>query len=288
MDKYSNEKKIDNNRLNSLNKDKNVLSYFGEWTQKVDELSPSFLNALPFEHIIIDHFLEASFADLLHDSYPTNYDNWYKYENPIEMKYTFDDIFSLNHSIQDYFHLLCTDDFIHIMRRLTGQTDITFDEYLHGAGLHCHPTNGKLNIHLDYEKHPITGLERKINIILFLTKGWNPEWNGQNELWDKTAKNCVVKTDVVFNRAIIFKTNDISFHGLPRRINCPQDKFRKTMAFYYVSPLNNSKREEEYRKKAKYVITDEDEMENEKMHRLCLIRSNRRLTKEDLDDYNYR
>lgn len=282
MDNYSREEKINQGILTEINAYKNVLSYFGNWTNEVDKMRPQFLNAQPFEHIVIDNFLDADFAEKLHNAFPTNYDNWYKYENPIELKYSFDNIPGLDDVIQDYFHYLCADAFIYVMRRLTGQLEITYDEYLHGAGLHCHPTGGKLNIHLDYEKHPITGMERKINVILFLTKEWDPAWNGQNELWDKNAQNCVVKTDVVFNRAIIFKTNDISFHGLPNRINCPDGFYRKTMAFYYVSPLSSIKREEEYRKKAKYVITDKDEMNNPDLHRLCSIRANRRITKDDL------
>jgi Rps23 Pro-64 3,4-dihydroxylase Tpa1-like proline 4-hydroxylase len=285
MDNYSREKKINPDLLQEINQYNNVLLHFGEWVKDADNLRTKFVNAEPFEHIVIDGFLDRNFAEQLHEVFPENYDTWYKYENPIELKYSFDNILLLDSCIQHYFHYLCADTFVNIMRRLTGIQDITFDEYLHGAGLHCHPRHGKLNIHLDYEKHPITGKERKINVILFLSKGWDSAWNGQNELWDKKAENCIVKTDVVFNRAIIFKTNDISFHGLPNRITCPEGHFRKTLAFYYVSPLSSIKPEDEYRKKAKYVITDKDEMDNPALKKLCAIRANRRLTKEDLEDF---
>lgn len=284
MDNYSREKKINPNLLQQMNQYSDVSLYFGAWTKDADNLRNRFINAEPFEHIVIDDFLEHNFAEQLHAAFPENYDDWYKYENPIELKYSFDNISSLDICIQHYFHYLCADAFVDVIRRLTGIQDITYDEYLHGAGLHCHPRNGKLNIHLDYEKHPITGKERKINVILFLSKGWDTTWNGQNELWDKNAQNCIVKTDVVFNRAIIFKTNDISFHGLPNRITCPEGNYRKTLAFYYVSPLSSVKPEDEYRKKAKYVITDKDELDNPALKRLCSIRANRRLTKEDLAD----
>ena len=283
MDNYSREKKINPDLLQEINQSNNVLLHFGEWVKDADNLRTKFVNAEPFEHIVIDGFLECNFAEKLYEVFPENYNDWYKYENPIELKYSFDNISSLDSCIQYYFHYLCADSFVNIMRRLTGIQDITFDEYLHGAGLHCHPRHGKLNIHLDYEKHPITGKERKINVILFLSKGWDSTWNGQNELWDKKAENCIVKTDVVFNRAIIFKTNDISFHGLPNKITCPEGHFRKTLAFYYVSPLSYIKPEDEYRKKAKYVITDKDEMDNPALKKLCAIRANRRLTKEDLE-----
>jgi len=259
-----------------------VLRYFGDWTSNIHHLKNAFLSASPFEHIVIDHFLNESYANTLYNQFPEQFDNWHKYENPIEVKYTYDDIDTLHESINNYFYYLSSITMVDIFRKLTGITDLTFDEYLHGAGLHCHPKYGRLNVHLDYEKHPITNKERRLNIILFMTKDWDPLWNGQNELWDKDATNCMVKTDVVFNRAIIFKTNDISWHGISSPIICPEQYFRKSLAYYYVSPLTTLKNE--YRNKATYMLPDNDR-KNVNLQYLCKIRSNRRLTNEDLQLY---
>ena len=246
--------KLESEHLNKINSQENILENFGNWVNEIEILKNKFLNAQPFEHIVIENFLNESYADELYDLFPTNFDNWHKYENPIEVKYAFDDINSLDEKMKNFFYFLSSDKLIDIFRQITHIKDLTFDEYLHGAGLHCHPRSGKLNIHLDYEKHPFTGKERRLNIIFFLTKDWNDEWNGQNELWDKEAKSCVVKTGIRFNKAIIFKTNNISWHGLPEKILCPENHFRKSLAFYYVSPLTNEKDENDYRKKAQYII----------------------------------
>ena len=277
--------KIKNNHLENINEigDK-VLNKFGTWTKNIDNLQNQFSNATPFEHIVIDDFLNNDYANKLYDHFPEQFDNWYTYENPIEVKYSYDNINETEDELKNYFYYLSSNNMIDIFRKLTNIDDLTYDEYLHGAGLHCHPKYGKLNIHLDYEKHPITGKERRLNIILFLSKGWNQKWGGQNELWDKDAKKCITKTDIKFNRAIIFKTNDISWHGLPSPINCPEDHFRKSLAFYYVSPLKSVKKE--YRNKAKYIITNKNKkIEENKLQELCKIRSNRRITNEDLKIY---
>ena len=50
-------------------------------------------------------------------------------------------------------------------------------------------------------------------------------------------KECVVKTYPKFNSAIIFKTDEITWHGLPEKIMCPEGVFRKSLAYYYISPL---------------------------------------------------
>lgn len=275
--------KIKNNDLENFNKlEKDVLDKFGNWIKNIDLLREKFLTALPFEHIVIDDFLNIEYVNKLYDSFPEQFDEWYKYENPIEVKYTYDNIDTLNSELKNYFYYLSSNVIVDIFRKLTNINDLTYDEYLHGAGLHCHPKYGRLNIHLDYEKHPFTGKERRLNVILFLTKEWQKEWGGQNELWNIDATECITKTDIKFNRAIIFKTNDISWHGLPNPITCPEGIYRKSLAFYYISPLKSFKTE--YRNKAKYILTD-DKKNDENLQRLCKIRSNRRLTNEDLQLY---
>jgi Rps23 Pro-64 3,4-dihydroxylase Tpa1-like proline 4-hydroxylase len=277
--------KIDKQYLNEINL-LNMENYFGNWINNISNLNKQFLTAIPYEHIVIDNFLDEKYANEIYNKYPNNFDNWYKYENPLEFKYTYDNINNLDQSIKKFYYYLSSNKMVDIFRKLTNIKDLTYDEYLHGSGLHCHPKNGKLNIHLDYEKHPISGKERRLNIIYFTSKNWDTNWNGQSELWDETATKCITKTDVVFNRAIIFKTNDITWHGVPNKIECPENIYRKTMAFYYVSPLSSKKNENEYRKKAKYIITDNIDKKNEEnINILCKIRAERRLTDKDIELY---
>ena len=109
-------------------------------------------------------------------NYPNDFENWHKYYNPIEVKYANDNINNMDKSIKDLFYLLSTNQLIEIFSKITGINDLEYDPYLHGAGLHSHPKYGRLNIHLDYEKHIILkNKQRRLNIILFLTKDWKKE-----------------------------------------------------------------------------------------------------------------
>jgi Rps23 Pro-64 3,4-dihydroxylase Tpa1-like proline 4-hydroxylase len=259
------------------------LTYFGEWTKDISNLNTAFLNAEPFEHIVIDDFLETSYAEKISEKFPAVNSDWHEYKNPIEVKYTYDAINDLDTDLKNFFYYLSSPEVTNIMRSITGISDLEYDEYLHGAGLHKHPRYGRLNIHLDYEKHPISGKERRLNVILFMSKEWDPIWNGSNELWDKDVTKCITKTQIKFNRAIIFKTNDISWHGLPEQIMCPDDVFRNSLAYYYVSPLNTQKSEDSYRKKAKFIKRPEDPFD-EQMQKLYDIRPQRRITQEDMNE----
>jgi hypothetical protein len=262
--------------------DNSVLHFFGNWINDIDNLRNIFLNNKPFEHIVIDNFLEESYAEKISCLFPDIDDKWHEYKNPIEVKYAFDKIDSLPVELKNYFYYLSTSEIIDIIKKITMIDDLEYDEYLHGAGLHQHPRYGRLNIHLDYEKHPYSGKERRLNIILFMSKNWDINWNGANELWDNHVRKCISKTEIKFNRAIIFKTNDISWHGLPEKILCPKNIFRKSLAYYYVSPLNTQKMEEQYRKKAKFIKRPEDPYD-EKIEKLYKIRSYRLITQKDME-----
>lgn len=286
METNVNEKKIkiDSHYLEKINQNEKMDSFFGNWINNVDVLREQFLNGKPFENIVIDDFLEESYAEKLASLFPKNHNDWYYYENPIEVKYAFDNIDELPEELKKYFYYLSSDFIIQKIASITNIPDLHYDEYLHGAGLHSHPRYGRLNIHLDYEKHPYSGKERRINIIFFLNKDWDPTWKGANELWGKcVSEGCLKKTQVKFNRAIIFKTNDISFHGLPDKIMCPENIFRNSLAYYYVSPLNSKKKENEYRKKAKFIKSPHEKY-NYNMDKLYEIRRNRRITKQDMQN----
>ena len=83
------------------------------------------------------------------------------------------------------FYLLSTDNVTEIFSKISSIENLEYDPYLNGAGLHAHPRYGRLHMHLDYEKHPkLVNKERRLNIILFLTKDWKEEWNGDNQLWN--------------------------------------------------------------------------------------------------------
>ena len=286
---YTNNK-INKKYLEKINYENNSKKYFGEWINNIDILKEKYSNALPFEHIKINNFLEEDYAEEIYKNFPTDFENWHKYWNPIEVKYANDDINNMDKSIKDVFYLLSSDKLIKVFSQITGITDLEYDPYLHGAGLHSHPRYGRLNLHLDYEKHPkLINKQRRLNIILFLTKNWKKEWNGDNQLWDKNMKECIVKTYPKYNSAIIFKTDELSWHGLPEKIMCPENVFRKSLAYYYISPLVNKEYENKigndgsgFRTKATFIKRPSDPC-NERMEEFYKIRPYRRIEPEDID-----
>ncbi len=261
---------------------------FGEWVND-ESLTNLFQNARPFPHVTIDQFLVPELAESLHVQFPVYCpDHWFEYRNPLELKFAHNDIQKMPQTFQNLFDALASPTIINIFRKITGIPDLEADEYLHGSGLHLHPRNGRLMLHLDYEKHPLSGKQRRLNLILYLSKDWDPAWKGATELWDESVTRCEVSSEVVFNRAIVFQTNEMSWHGVPEIIRCPRGTYRKTLAFYYMSPLTSAPNDEKvganqegFRTKACFKQRPQD-TKDAGIDALLAIRPHRRLTAEDV------
>jgi Rps23 Pro-64 3,4-dihydroxylase Tpa1-like proline 4-hydroxylase len=282
--------KINYDYLKSFENNDN-LKYFGNWVNNIDKIHQEYQNKKPFSYIVIDNFLKKEYCDKIEEKFPLDIENYHKYYNPIEVKYARDDINNLPNDIKNLFYILSTKQMIEIFSKITGINNLEFDPHLHGAGLHLHPRLGRLNLHLDYEKHPILeNKQRRLNIILYLNKNWNSEWNGATELWNDKVSECIYKSDIVFNKAIIFQTNEISFHGLPEKILCPENEFRKSFAYYYISDLETKKdnnkfgsNKDGFRTKATFIKRPSDE-DLIQMKKLYEIRPNRRITQDDMNE----
>ena len=235
--------KIENDKLDKFNflTDEEKKSYFGEWLSDVstkEKLKKLYVESDPFPYVIIENFLNINLANEISELFPEDINEYHHYNNPIEVKYTYDNISKLDPKLQSVFYILSTD---YISKYFSDITNIKLevDPYLNGAGLHKMPRNGRLGIHLDYEKHPILNKQRRLNIILYLNKEWKEEWNGDSELWNEDYSECKVRSYPVFNRAIIFRTDEISWHGVSEKILCPEGMYRQSIAYYYLSDLEH-------------------------------------------------
>jgi len=187
--------------------------------------------------VVIDNFLDENTARNVLEEFPVPDASWWFYNNPIEVKYTMDHLDAAKMPmICQVYQKLQSQDTVQLIRRITHIPDLESDPYLHGAGLHYHPRGGKLDMHLDYSVHPFTGKERRLNIILYLNPLWKEEYGGHIELWDSAFTGPQKRVLPAFNRAILFQTSDISYHGMPHPLTCPPEEGRKSLAIYYVSP----------------------------------------------------
>jgi len=224
------------------------------------------MEKVPFDHIVIDNFFPLEKARKLSQEFPDYNDSkWFCYNSLLEKKKANNNWYDFPPETYRTFSFLNSCKFVKSLREKTKIEKLYPDIGLHGGGWHIHSKGGKLNIHLDYSIHPKTGLQRKLNLIVYLTEGWKSEWGGGLELWSHNSKTKLPLKqekviDNVFNRAILFDTTQNSWHGLPQPLDCPEGVYRKSIAVYYMTdPLNNT----DPRNRALYAPTKEQENNEE-------------------------
>jgi hypothetical protein len=143
-----------------------------------DELAPQFNAAKPFHHVVIDNFLTEEAAHAVAAEFPAyNGPVWNEYNNAIEVKKAYNHWDKFPPVTYKLFNFFNSPGFTCEIAKLCGG-QLFADPGLHGGGWHSHGPGGKLNMHLDYSIHPKTGLERRINLILYVQPEWRTEWGG--------------------------------------------------------------------------------------------------------------
>jgi len=221
-----------------ISRDENILSSFNsqlDFAIRVKE----WRDSKPFSHLVIPNFLPLDLANRVAEEFPTHESsNWKAYKNPLEEKKLLNDWEKFGPYTYQLIQYLCSSDFVGKIEVLTGGK-LWPDFGLNGGGLHTHRSGSKLNVHLDYSIHPKLGLERRLNLLIYLTPTWNPNWGGALELWEPNENNDgpgrrAKSIDAIFNTAVIFDTSQNSWHGLPEPINCPKSIYRNSLATYYL------------------------------------------------------
>jgi Rps23 Pro-64 3,4-dihydroxylase Tpa1-like proline 4-hydroxylase len=192
-----------------------------------------FKGNVPFDHCVVDEFLTAETLAGVSDEFlsPDSL-KWFRYNNAIEDKMALNDWNSFPKTTYDLFSYMTSPEFVGALSDLTG-TRLYADPGLHGGGWHCHGTGGNLNPHLDYSIHPKLGLQRKLNIIVYVSDDLKEEHGGHLGLYKRD--NTLVKEVVPkYNRAVIFDTSQDSWHGMSRPLTQPEGIYRKSLAVYYL------------------------------------------------------
>jgi hypothetical protein len=200
----------------------------------------------PYKHLVIDNFFDEEIANLCLQSFPDLDQECWEHANDadIEIKYrtTWKSEFDIPDGIVDAIRIMNSSPFLLAMSNKFGIPKIIPDPYFTGGGLNVTKPGGLLDIHVDGNYHDASGLNRRLNALLYLNPNWEPGWGGEFGIYDENGEKCIKKLAPIFNRLVIFDSHDKSFHGLPSPLNFPDGEVRKSIILYYYTkaPRPNS------------------------------------------------
>src|ERR1700761_428959 len=194
-----------------------------------EKLRMDYLLADPYPYLIIDNFCDPEKLKALYAGIP-------------ELNNKSRDYMFANNKFEKSNYRVLGPEFDELYRELSSQRMNDFLSFIahetvfvdpvnHGGGLHQGKKNSFLDMHLDFNYHPLQkGWFRNMNLLLYLNKDWKPEYKGDLKLEDLRSGE-KKELGVPFNRMIIQQCRAYTLHGYDMT-NFPEGKFRTSVATY--------------------------------------------------------
>jgi Rps23 Pro-64 3,4-dihydroxylase Tpa1-like proline 4-hydroxylase len=192
--------------------------------------------AKPYPHIVFDNFFDPDILDQVLTEFPKpDAIRWQQFNNAQEIKLASASETSFGPATRLLMYHLNSITFLEFLSKVTGIANLIPDPSFQGGGLHQIVRGGKLGVHADFNSHSSYGLDRRLNLLVYLNKNWQEDYGGHLQLWDREMRHCEAKVLPLFNRVMVFGTTDYTFHGHPDPLQCPEGMTRKSLALYYFS-----------------------------------------------------
>lgn len=203
----------------------------------IASLCERFQNADPFPHVVIDGLFDTRELLEVVAAFPEPAAmKWAAFDSPTEKKLGFHHEKSrLPGAIRQFLYKLNSFEMLALLEAVTGIEGLIPDPYFGGGGIHQIERGGFLKVHADFNWHPKLKLDRRLNMLVYLNEGWQGEWGGALELWDREMRQARVSVSPQLNRTVIFATNDLSYHGHPEPLRSPAGVTRKSLSLYYYT-----------------------------------------------------
>ena len=203
-----------------------------------EALRSKFINAKPVPHIVIDNFIDVDDARSVVSAYPD-------FDAALQLGKTFktvnerkkvqvSDSTKFSGAVAALNDALASREFLSDLAYITNIPNLVADEQLVGGGMHITGPGGHLDVHVDFNFIEERQLHRRLNLLVYLNDPWSPDWGGQFQLWNADVSKCEETFDPIFNRCVIFETNEVSYHGVvPVSPGAPAP--RRSFATYYYT-----------------------------------------------------
>jgi hypothetical protein len=197
------------------------------------QLRDDFAGAHPFRFVVIDDFADARGLHALLDEIPDPHEAGIgKSRDYVFAKNKFEKsgFVEFGPRCRALYDDLCSDRFRAVLCEITGE-DVFVDPVFHGGGVHQAGDESFLDMHVDFNAHPLHNTWfRNLNILLYLNPDWQPSWRGSLDLRNKNTGE-QVSVEPLFNRCVIMETREFTLHGFTP-IAFPPGQYRRSIATY--------------------------------------------------------
>lgn len=186
---------------------------------------------LPTRFAVVDDLLPTDLAQRLYDVFPRG-PGMRLLDSFREKKFT-------SNSLEKFDPLIAAATFafqdqrvIEIIAEITSLRDVSGDPHLYAGGISSMAKGHFLNPHIDNSHDHKQINYRVLNLLFYVTPGWDASSGGSLELWDEDVTRPVT-IESRFNRLVLMATNKRSIHSVNE---VKTERHRCCIANYYFSP----------------------------------------------------
>ncbi|AXC14322.1 hypothetical protein ACPOL_5066 [Acidisarcina polymorpha] len=198
--------------------------------------SANYQGASPYPHIVLKDFFDAKTVQEVAEEVKSFdfFDGEKDFYGAKKKRYcgSYDKFPPKTKAFIDYCN---SQPFMTFLEEMTGEHGLVADPYFEGGGIHSLKSGGFLKVHADFNWHKRLNLYRRLNLLVYLNSGWQDSWGGHLELWKTDMSGMAAKVAPALGTAVVFTTDDQSFHGHPDAMTCPETVTRDSIALYYYS-----------------------------------------------------
>jgi len=196
-----------------------------------DRLRQEFTQPGRIQSCVLDNLLPESEANKLFDAFPKKETMMVK-KSLREHKHVAAQMDQYDPNLEEIVFAFQQPEVLRVVSEITQIEGMVPDDKLYAGGISLMAKDNFLNPHLDNSHDKDRELYRVLNLLYYVSPGWNREFGGNLELWDNGPKGERREIVSKFNRLVLMATHEGSWHSVNR---VKVDRSRCCISNYYFS-----------------------------------------------------
>ena len=198
--------------------------------EQADDLDVMWRASVPFRHFVLDNLLPEPDVLSLAKGFPGQ-DKLMLRSTIRERKRVGVDISKYDRGVADHLFAFQQPEVVEAVAEITKLGEIEPDPTLYASGISTMCKGDFLNPHIDNSHDGDAKRYRVLNLLFYVSAGWDRDNGGNLELWDQRLRhNHTVLSK--FNRLVVMETHQTSWHSVSKVL---VDSPRLCLSNYYFS-----------------------------------------------------
>jgi Rps23 Pro-64 3,4-dihydroxylase Tpa1-like proline 4-hydroxylase len=199
----------------SLGRDELANKVCSRLDAKGTELRDQWEQSAPVRHFVIDDVLPEEWAHRIRAAFPDDRTMTLK-RSLRELKYVAAQMDNYAPLLEESIYAFQMPGVVERIGHLTGLEALEPDSMLYAGGVSLMAPGHFLNPHIDNSHDRLRQRYRMLNLLYYVSPGWDENWGGNLELWQDGPRGAPTTVVSRFNRLVVMGTHRSSWHSVSR------------------------------------------------------------------------